>query len=107
MEALALAAVVAAYIVAYVASITFPLVVMPWILDRRGVLPYNSVRSRVLAWASFAALMSAISALGPTGPVFANLETWAGLLALIGIAAGIDLWDLRTRRIPRGRHPDA
>jgi len=99
--------VLAAMVAAYVASIAFPLVVVPWVLDRRGVLPYNSIASRVVAWTSFAALMSAISSLGPMGPAFRNLETWAGLLALIAIAAGIDLWDLRTRRIPRGRHPDA
>jgi hypothetical protein len=96
----------AALVAAYVASIAFPLVVLPWILDRRGDLPYNSVASRLVAWGSFTALLVAVSAIGANGLAW-DPWAWAALLGAVAFAAGWDIRDLKTRRIPRGRHPDA
>jgi len=90
---------------AYVASIAFPLVVLPWFLDRRGDLPYNSVASRLLAWTSFAATLIAVSTLGAGGLSW-DPFTWAVFLGVIVLAAYWDIRDMKLRRIPRGRHPD-
>lgn len=90
---------------AYALAVVFPLILMPKILDARGDLPYNSVASRLLAWSSFAALIVAISALVPIGETW-DAGRWALLLAAIALAAAWDLYDLKTRRIPMGRHPD-
>lgn len=92
--------------IVYAISIIFPLVLLPKMLDARGDLPYNSVASRLLAWSSFAALMVAISALGPVGALAWDLNQWGVFLAAIAVAAAWDIYDLKTRRIPRGRHPD-
>ncbi len=90
---------------AYAASVAIPLVVMPWVLDRRGDLPYNSIPSRVLAWTTFAALIVAVSALGAGGLAW-DVTAWAAVLGAILIAALWDIRDMKTRRIPRGRHPE-
>lgn len=92
--------------IAYALSIVFPLVLLPRILDARGDLPYNSVASRALAWSSFAALMIAVSTLSPVGALAWNLGQWALVLAAIAFAAAWDIFDLKRRRIPMGRHPD-
>lgn len=92
-------------VAAYLASIVFPLVLLPWFLDRRGDLPYNSVRSRLLAWTVFAALLSTVTTLAPPGRSLWESGAMTGLLGLVAIAAAIDIWDLRRRRIPRARHP--
>jgi len=99
-------AILAAYVAAYVASIAVPLVLLPWALDRRGDLPYNSVASRLLAWFTFAALMTTVSSLGPARTPMWESGALLGLLGLVGLAAALDLWDLIRRRIPQGRHPD-
>ena len=93
-------------IAAYVASIAFPLVVLPWILDRRGDLPYNSVASRLVAWGSFTALLVAVSALGANGLSWDPLG-WVIAFVAIAFAAWWDIRDMKLRRIPQGRRPDA
>lgn len=97
--------VFAALAVAYAVCVAFPLVVLPWILDRRGDLPYNSVASRLLAWGSFAALLVAVSTLGANGLSW-DPATWAAVFAAIGFAAWWDIRDMKLRRIPAARHPD-
>lgn len=92
-------------VAAYVVSIAFPLVIVPWVLDRRGDLPYNSVRSRLLAWSSFAALMAAVTAWGAGGIAW-EPWAWAVFAGVIAFAAWWDIRDMMLRRIPRGRHPD-
>lgn len=92
-------------VLAYVAAISFPLVILPWILDRRGDLPYNSVASRLLAWTSFGVLLAAVSALGAGGLAW-DPWAWVALVAVLAFAAGWDIRDLKLRRIPHGRHPD-
>jgi len=93
-------------VAAYALSIGFPLVLLPWILDRRGDLPYNSVGSRLVAWSSFTALMIAVSTLGANGLSW-DSWAWAGFLGVIAFAAYWDIRDLKRRRIPEGRHPDS
>lgn len=100
-DVLRLAALVAAYIV----SIAVPLVILPWILDRRGDLPYNSVRSRLLAWSTFAALMVAVTAWGAGGLAW-DAWAWALFAGVIAFATLWDIRDMKTRRIPRARHPE-
>ncbi|MGQ0798137.1 MAG: hypothetical protein ACT4OI_09815 [Methanobacteriota archaeon] len=91
-------------VAAYVVAIAAPLILLPWALDRRGLLPYNSVRSRLLSWLSFAVLVAAISALA--GARF-PWDPWSsvGFIAFVAFAAWWDIRDMRLRRIPQGRHP--
>lgn len=100
-DGVGLAALVAAYIV----SVAVPLVLLPWILDRRGELPYNSVRSRLLAWSTFAALMAAVTVWGARAAW--DAWAWAVFAGLIAFAAFWDIRDMKARRIPRDRHPEA
>lgn len=86
------------------AAILFCLVLLPRILDRRGDLPYNSVASRAVAWSSFASLLAVVVV--ASGGLGWSPTDWVLVYALIGFAALWDLYDLKTRRIPRGRHPD-
>lgn len=92
-------------VAAYVVTIAVPLILLPWVLDRRGLLPYNSVRSRLLSWLSFSALVAAISALGGARFVW---DSWsvAGFAAFVAFAVWWDIRDMKLRRIPKGRHPD-
>src|SRR3990170_346471 len=87
-----------------IASIVLCLVFLPRLLERRGDLPYNSVRSRLVAWAVFRAMMTTIGA--AAGGLGWPASTWAVDLGLLAFAALWDVYDLKTRRIPRGRHPD-
>lgn len=89
---------------AVVASVALTLVLLPKWLEARGDLPYNSVRSRLVAWFAFGTLLTTIAALA--GGTAWDAGAWASWLALLAVAVAWDLYDLRTRRIPRGRHPD-
>jgi hypothetical protein len=91
-------------IVVYLAAILGPLVLLPLALERYAGLPYNSVRSRLMAWGTFAGLMASV-ALSLPADVAWNLDTWVSFVVLVLAAAGWDLYDMKTRRIPAARHP--
>lgn len=92
-------------VAAYLAAIVVPLVLLPLALERRLGLPYNSVRSRLLAWSVFVALMLTVSVASPTIVATWDAGTWAGFAVFIAAAVAWDLYDMKTRRIPRGHHP--
>lgn len=87
------------------ASVLLALVGLPKLLEMHGDLPYDSVGSRLVAWSAFAALMVAIASLA--GGLGWNATMWAAALLFLGFAALWDVYDLITRRIPRGRRPDS
>ena len=91
-------------LVATIFAVVVPLILIPWLLDKRGDLPYNSVRSRLLAWFTFAALMAAIAAFF-LGALSWEPWQWAAFVGTVAFAAGWDIFDMKRRRIPRGRHP--
>lgn len=100
MDPAALVFVVAAYIVAVVG----PLVLLPLALERAAGWPYNSVRSRVVAWAAFAGLLVVVSLASRVADAWST-GTWISMAVLVLAALGWDLYDMKTRRIPAGRHP--
>lgn len=92
-------------VTAYLAAIVIPLVLLPLVLERKLGLPYNSVRSRLLAWSAFIVLMLAVSLASASVVGTWDAGTWASLAVLLALAVGWDLYDMKTRRIPQGRHP--
>lgn len=92
-------------VTAYLAAIVGPLVLLPLFLERRLGIPYNSVRSRLLAWSTFIVLLLAVSLASTSVVGTWDAGTWASLAVLLALAVGWDLYDMKTRRIPQGRHP--
>lgn len=92
-------------VAAYLAAIVVPLVLLPLFLERRLGVPYNSVRSRLLAWSTFVVIVLATSLASASVVGTWSADTWASLAVLLAFAVAWDLYDMKTRRIPRGRHP--
>ena len=91
-------------LIAYVTAIVIPLILLPLYLERRVALPYNSVRSRLLAWGVFATVMATISLASPVAATW-DADVWISFAILIAVGAGWDIYDMKTRRIPQERHP--
>lgn len=91
-------------LIATIFAVAVPLVLIPWLLDKRGDLPYNSVRSRLLAWFTFSAFMAAIATFLLGGLTW-EPWTWVAFAAVLAFAAAWDIFDMKRRRIPRDRHP--